>query len=169
MSIIIKKRILAQANYVLEKAVALYPLIPDLRRVEIKTDLRGEKAGQAVGKFGAYSARFNMEYAVAHLQHVLFEIVPHEIAHIVRFIEADDNSHGNGWKDTCKKLGGNPTTLHSMPMIFCKGRTFEYTTTNGFAVRVSEHMHNKVQAGAAYRYSVEEGIINRHCNFIVVV
>ena len=101
MSIIVKERILAQASYVLEKAVALYPQLPDLRKVEIQTNLRGEKAGQARRDYGEYHARFNLDYAVVHLQHVLFEIIPHEIAHIVRFIEAEDSSHGLNWKKTC--------------------------------------------------------------------
>lgn len=167
MTLIVKSRIIAQCNAALARASLLFPN-ENFTNVEIRFDLRGAQAAQARRDWDEYSMRFNLDYAMAHLDHLLADTVPHEVAHIARFKTHNDNTHGPGWKKLCLALGGTAEVTHGMPKIFSKGRTFEYVTTTGYTVRISEHMHNKVQRGAAYRYSVVEGDINSKCSYSVV-
>jgi SprT protein len=168
MTVVVQEQILMQCHSVFRRANSLFPHL-NFKQVEIKFNLKGHQAGQARRDWGEYSVRFNNEYAVYDLQHILSDTVPHEIAHLACFMdERLGKNHNSGWKKLCVDLGGTAQTTHPIPKVFCKGRTFQYVTTTGKEVRVSEHMHNKIQAGAAYRYSKAEGDVHRGCLYTVV-
>lgn len=164
--VIVQEQILIQCQAVLKKAGQLFPKL-DLRGISFKFDLRGHQAGQTRRDWGEYCVRFNREYAEHDVNHILVDTVPHEIAHIVRFMQ-NDGTHGREWKKVCVDLGGTALTTHTIPKVFCKGRTYEYVTTTGYAVRVSEHMHNRIQGGASYRYSKVEGDVHKDCDYKVI-
>lgn len=166
--LLVKEQILAKCQIVFAKAALLFPGV-DFNDVNILFNLKGQQVGKAVrNRWEEYSIHFNLDYAVAYPDHICDDTVPHEISHIAHFKRDDDPTHGVGWKKTCVDLGGSGDTCHPLPKIYCKGRTFEYTTTRGYFVRVSEHIHAKVQNGAAYDYGTFEGMINRNCAFFAV-
>lgn len=166
MTVIVQERIVERCHLVLRRASMLFPHV-NFSNVGIRFDLRGHQAGQCRREWGEITLRFNREYAEHDCEFILNDTVPHEVAHIARF-HYDDGTHGNDWKKTCVDLGGTAKATHPIPKIFCKGRTYEYITTTGYAVRVSEHMHTKIQGGAAYRYSKIEGDVHRACAYTIV-
>lgn len=164
---VIKKKIVARCNNAVARAAVLYPHI-SFAGIEVHFDLKGACAGQARKDYDVYSMRFNLEYAEHDLQILLEDTVPHEVAHIARFKDGKGPAHNAGWKKLCIELGGTGQTTHSAPKVYSKGKTYEYITTTGVIVRVSEHMHIKICNGALYRYSKAEGDIHSKCVWMVV-
>jgi predicted SprT family Zn-dependent metalloprotease len=167
--LMVQEQIFAQCQIVLAKAARLFPTLDlDIRGVDVLFNLKGTKIGVSKGlECGGYQMKFNLDYGVVYPHHIVNETVPHEVAHIVRFKAADDNSHGKEWRNIAVALGASGDTTHPLPLIF-KGKTIEYTTTRGYHKQVSEHVHRKIQAGAAYDYGLLEGIVNKNCYFFVV-
>lgn len=155
------------AQKCLEQAGKKYGL--DLSHVHIRFDLKGAAAGMAGYKGKTFYLRFNTTM-IQHegLDHILNETVPHEVAHIVCFVNPRlGSNHDNGWKRVCIDLGGSGKRCHSEQVIYAKGKTYEYTCTQGTTISMSEQRHRKIQQGASYTLK-KGGSINRDCEHRVI-
>jgi predicted SprT family Zn-dependent metalloprotease len=160
-------KVVNHCKHVIRKATRLFPHI-DLATVNFRFDLHGKQISQARSDYGEYSIRFNTSYFHS-IEYVIEDTIPHEIAHLCCFQDLSlGYQHDKGWATVCKELGGSGKTLHDIPVLYCR-ETYEYITSTGFVVRVSKIMHDKVQNGAIYRYSVLEGDINCKCEWFLVV
>lgn len=168
-------KVLTRVHEVFGVAEKLYGV--DLGDVRIRFDLFGSLAGQAGaqrneagGKFHSFYVRFNKDMLHREaFDHVHSEAVPHEVAHIVCLKRPELGSgHNRGWADVCKALGGKGSVAHNEAIVYGRGKTYEYLTTQGFVVRVSQQIHNRVQKGYVYAFGAGQGIINETCVFSIV-
>lgn len=163
-----QQQVLDNCKAVFAKAKELYNL--DLSHVGIHFDLKGRSAGQACKRGSQYHMRFNRDMLTREaFDHVLNNTVPHEIAHIVCFMNPTlGRGHDNGWARVCTQLGGNATRCHSEDVVYGKGSTYEYITTAGHSVRVSDKIHRNVQRGTSYTYRQGKGKVNSTCTYTIV-
>lgn len=141
----------------------------DLSKVTIRFDLKGRAAGQAGRVGNQYYMRFNHDMLGREaFDHVLNNTVPHEIAHIVCFMNPSlGSNHNHGWARVCMSLGGTGAKFHKEEVVYGKGSTYEYTTTQGFQVRCSQQLHSRIQSGTTYTYR-GKGKVDKACAFTVV-
>ena len=151
-----------------DKAKELYGL--DLSRVHIRFDLKGRAAGQACRRGSQYAIRYNHDMLTREaFDHVLNNTVPHEVAHIVCFMDPRLGSdHNSGWERVCKALGGTGATRHKEEVVYGKGCTYEYTTDRGNKVRVGDKYHKDIQAGRPLRYRNGIGTVTKQCAYSIV-
>jgi len=132
----------------------------DCSNVQIRFDLRGRVAGMAGCRFNFFGGstfdhfvRFNVDMiANDSYDHIINDTVPHEFAHIVCYMNPLlGRNHDAGWKKVCMALGGSGERCHSEKVSYAKGKTFQYLTTVGRLVTVSENRHRKIQSGVTYR------------------
>lgn len=142
----------------------------DLSNVQVRFDLRGRAAGQAMRKNGVYIVRFNRDMLTRDaFNHVLKDTVPHEYAHIMCFMDPTrGGGHDYGWARVCIALGGSGATCHREEVVYGKGNTYEYTTTAGHKVRLSQIRHRRIQQGGRLLYRGGKGEVNRTCAFSIV-
>lgn len=154
------------------KAKELYGL--DLSNVGIRFDLKGRAAGMACmrGVRGAphFYMRFNRDMLTREaFEHQLNNTVPHEVAHIVCFMNPKlGRNHDSGWERVCIALGGTGLTRHQEEVVMGKGTTYEYTTDRGHKVRIGDRHHRKVQAGNPLIFRKGKGAINQFCSYSIV-
>lgn len=162
-----QQQIIQRCNAIIETVKTTYGI--DLSNVSVRFDLRGRAAGVAMRRGNVYSIRFNADMLTRDaFDHVLNHTVPHEYAHIIcMMVPRLGSGHDSGWKRVCVSLGGNGKTRHSEDVVFSKGVTYEYTTTLGHPVRVSQIMHNKIQRGAQYTCG-RQGSLAPGCQHVIV-
>lgn len=143
-----------------------------LPTIDVRFDLRGATAGQAGRRAGAYGytyfMRFNRDMMLNESwDHLFNNTVPHELAHIVCFVDNSDRGHGVVWRRWCRALGGNAERCHKEAVVYAKGRTFVYTTSTGQTYNLSETKHRRVQQqGAVYTFRDSRmGKIDRQCAY----
>jgi predicted SprT family Zn-dependent metalloprotease len=135
--------------------------LPD---IQVRFDLRGRVAGCAGSRGGRYFMRFNTDMMQnAGWLHVLNNTVPHELAHVICFVQGTDSGHGSTWARTCRALGGNGERCHSEQVTYAKGQTYVYTTSTGRTIHLSSIKHGKIQQGATYTGRGGLGRIDRSC------
>ena len=159
----------AKCAEVFAKAAGMYGL--DFSNVEIRFDLKGKCAGTASRKMGRYTLRFNFDMLQREaFDHVLNDTVPHEIAHLVCYMNPMLGSkHNPGWAQVCRRLGGSGARCHQEEVVYGKGRTFEYTSTTGHVCRISETIHKRIQAGQARTFAKRAlGQLNNACAYSIV-
>ena len=146
----------------------------DMSRVQVRFDLKGTAAGMA-GMQGLRSAptcylRFNTTMIDgAGYEHVLNDTVPHEVAHMVCFMNPRlGKGHDSGWARVCRALGGTGDTRHNEEVLYARGNTYEYTCTEGNTTRFSEQRHRKIQRGVARFNMKQGGTIDKTCAFELV-
>jgi len=163
-----RKQIIDKCNEVFARAQALYGL--DFSRVQVRFDLKGACAGQAGHRHGHYFIRFNTDMLKREaFDHVLNNTVPHEIAHTVcQMNPLLGRNHNSGWERVCRALGGTGATRHKEEVVYGKGLTYEYTTTNGAKVRVSQRIHANIVRGHTYSYKGNRGKLNSTCAHSIV-
>lgn len=146
------RQIVEKCNEVIARAQSQFQI--DLSKVQVRFDLRGRAAGQATRINGVYSVRFNRDMLTRDaFDHVLNNTVPHEFAHIVCFmVPSLGRNHDRGWESVCRRLGGEPKRCHTEKVVYGKGTTYEYTTSTGHDVRISQQIHNRIQSGASYGF-----------------
>jgi SprT protein len=135
--------------------------------ITVKFDLRGAAAGWArVSKSGEYSLRFNTDMMVNESwDHLFNDTVPHEVAHLIGYRMGHGMNHGREWRSLCIRLGGSGKRCHDEKVVYAKGSTFEYKTTTGRAVILSQIRHNRVQRqGEVYRWR-DGSKIDSTCTF----
>lgn len=160
---------------VVAKAKELYGI--DLSGVHISFNLRGRVAGRAMGKrlgdqqATNYQVKFNADMLTREAaEHVINETVPHEYAHILSFMNSSRFGHGHDytWAKTCRALGGSGATRHKEEVVFGTGTTYEYTTSTGKALRLSDKKHSQIQRGAVLRYNKGFGEVSITCAYSIV-
>ena len=140
--------------------------LPD---IQVKFDLRGRVAGWAGSRGGRYFMRFNTDMMQnAAWTHVINNTVPHELAHVICFVQGTDSGHGRVWVRTCRALGGNGERCHSEAVTYAKGETYVYTTSTGRTIHLSSIKHKKIQQGASYTGRRGLGRIDRSCAYHVL-
>lgn len=174
-----RKAIQLRCDEVFRKAEALYGV--DLRQVQILFNLRGRVAGMACckrhrflngGKAFDLRLRFNVDMIAGDsYEHIVTNCVPHEIAHLVCYVNPQlGSNHDRGWQRVCLALGGNGERCHSEDVVYAKGNTYEYTTSTGAKVRIGDKHHAKIQAGrvlTAHR-RVGGGTVTRESQYAII-
>lgn len=144
----------------------------DMSQVDVRFDLRGRAAGLAGcrriwgGGTSDHYLRFNVDMIAGDgFDHVYKETVPHEIAHIVCYMNPRlGANHNPGWKRVCRALGGTGERCHSEEVVYANGNTYTYITTCGASVNLSQQRHRKIQQG--HVYSVRgKGELNQSCKW----
>lgn len=159
------------ALQVLEKAGKHYGL--NTHHVDIRFDLRGRAAGMAGcrikgdGSTSDHYIRFNVDMIKnSGFEHVFKNTVPHEVAHVVCYMNpALGRGHNQGWRRVCQGLGGNGDTCHKQEVVFAKGHTYTYITTLGHKINLSQQRHRKIQRGSVYSLRGGLGILNKTCKW----
>jgi predicted SprT family Zn-dependent metalloprotease len=140
--------------------------LPD---IQVRFDLRGRVAGWAGSRGGRYFMRFNTHMMQnAAWTHVINNTVPHELAHVICFVQGTDSGHGRVWARTCRALGGNGERCHSEAVTYARGDTYVYTTSTGRTIHLSSIKHRKIQQGATYMGRQGLGRIDRSCAYHVL-
>ncbi len=163
-----QQQILDKCNAVFAKAAELYGL--DMSRVGIRFDLKGSAAGMACRRGAQYYIRFNRDMLAREaFDHVLKDTVPHEIAHIVCFMNpALGSNHNSGWERACVALGGNGTRCHEEDVVHGKGYTYEYITDRGHTIRIGDKYHAHVQRGLPLSFKRGKGTIRSNSPHSIV-
>jgi predicted SprT family Zn-dependent metalloprotease len=140
--------------------------LPD---IQVRFDLRGRVAGWAGSRGGRYFMRFNTDMMQnAAWTHVINNTVPHELAHVICFVQGTDSGHGRVWVRTCRALGGNGERCHSEQVAYARGDTYVYTTSTGRTIHLSSIKHKKIQQGASYTGRHGLGRIDSRCAYHVL-
>lgn len=164
-----QQQIIDRCKTIFAKVSEIYQL--DMGGVDIRFDLKGRAAGMACRRNGKhYYMRFNADMLKRDaFDHVITDTVPHEIAHIVCFMNPKlGSNHDAGWVNVCRILGGTGTRCHKEEVVYGKGATYEYTTTHGHQVRVSQTMHKRILNGTHYTYKNNKGKIDKTCAHTIV-
>ncbi len=154
---------------VFAKAKVLWPHL-DFANVAVRFDLKGRAAGMACRRGRHYFMRFNADMLEREaFDHIINDTVPHEIAHLVCFMDPSlGRNHDYGWATVCRKLGGSGARCHKEEVVYGKGSTYEYTTDKGHTYRVSETIHKKIQLGREYTLRGGKGKITKTCAHSIV-
>jgi predicted SprT family Zn-dependent metalloprotease len=155
---------------VLYRAEQLYGL--DMSQVRVRLDLRGRSAGQAGcrrtwgGGTSDHYVRLNVDMIdSAGFDHIYNETIPHEIAHVVCYMNPSlGDNHNAGWRRVCQALGGKGARCHEQEVVFANGNTYTYITTTGHKVNMSQQRHRKIQQGVVYQVR-GKGMINNRCDW----
>lgn len=123
-----------------------------LPNIDIRFDLKGRNAGQAIRHADQYTIRFNKDLVHNNsLKTIITDVVAHELAHIVLFYTHWGFGHDNMWKRICRILGGNGERCHSEQVESCrKSKQYEYTLSNGQTIVLGKTRHNRIQEGKIY-------------------
>lgn len=164
----------AKCMQVIELAKAAYGI--DMTGIQVSFNLSGRTAGKAGGKrlrdtvMSNYYVKFNRDMLTrVAADHIINDTVPHELAHIICFIRPElGKNHDYGWASVCRKLGGTGKRTHDEDVVFGNGTTYEYTTSTGKKMRISDQKHAKVQRGHVLRYSKGFGSISITCPYSIV-
>lgn len=141
-----------------EKARQLYGEAVPMPSIEFfsrKTGLAGSAHWSVNGSGRDYSVKFNQEAIKNHLDHILKDTVPHEVAHIVNFaLPATGHAHDKGWKAVCIALGGTGQRLHDLSLTRRRWkRPYVYLDTTGVERKVTSVIHRRIQKqGVWYKY-----------------
>lgn len=160
-----KAQVLEKINQLIARANQLYNIT--LPPIATRFDLRGRSAGQASYYRGQYAMRFNTDMMTNDgWDHLFNNTVPHELAHIVCFYKPQlGRNHDNGWRRVCVALGGNGERCHKEEVTYAKGNTYNYRTTSGHVIAVSQVIHQRIQQGRTYRLRQNKGALNRQCEY----
>ena len=164
----------AKMKEVREKALALLRQSEQLYgikvpEVEIRFDLKGRAAGMAGYKGAYFYMRFNLGMMMTEAwDHIIDDTVPHEVAHIVCYVNPSlGRRHDHGWKRVCAQLGGSAKRTHSELVLYAKGKTFRYVSTENHTVHLSANMHESIQRGRTY-HTKAKGMFDKSCQFALV-
>ena len=167
----------AKCKEVFAKAKELYPHL-NFDNVGIRFDLKGRAAGMACGRGyffdfdRTYYIRFNIDMLMREAaKHIIDETVPHEVAHLVNFMDpSTGRKHDFGWQRVCIALGGTGEQFHKEEVVYAHGNTYEYTSTTGHKHRLSEQRHRKIQGDKTnwLRYKHGGGQVDHTCAFTIV-
>jgi SprT protein len=116
---------------------------------EIKYDLEGRTAGQAIG---THTIRLNLTLLRENRQDMLENTLPHEIAHCVvaaRYPRA--KAHGYEWERVMRLLGLSPTRCHNYETTPARiHKKFEHHCLCPEPHLVGSAVHNRILAGKYY-------------------
>jgi len=132
-----------------------------LPQIDIRFDLRGRAAGMAGRDRQGYYVRFNTDMMQnSSWDHLIQDTVPHELAHIVCYVNPLlGRNHNPGWARVCRQLGGTGSRCHKEQVTYATGKTYYYTTSTGHTVTLSQQRHRKIQQGMTYRFRAGKGTV----------
>lgn len=161
--------VIARCKELFEKVEQKWPHL-NMKNVGIRFDLRGRAAGMACYRPGQAFIRFNTDMLGREaFDHLINNTVPHEIAHIVCFMDPRlGSNHDSGWQDVCTALGGNGARCHKEEVVYGKGHTYEYLTDAGHKVRIGDRHHKHVQGGRPLRFLKGKGTITNMSAYSIV-
>ena len=130
-------RYVADVHACLKKASEMFGVNLNPANVVIDCDLFGRTAGWAhPAKAGKYRLRFNQE-AIIKFPEKMADTIPHEVAHLVCFANpSHGRNHDQGWKNVCRRLGGDESRTHDMVLTPPKKRRSFATSTMWLAKSV---------------------------------
>ena len=139
----------------LREAFAIYGIALPVDAVRIRNDIRGQVAGWASwksrGEHITYGLRFNHEAILKHNDDMTNDTIPHEVAHIVCYINPSlGKGHDDGWKAVCRRLGGDDSRTHDMVLTKAKvvpSRRQKYILPDGRVCQVGPKHHKMIQGG----------------------
>lgn len=119
----------------------------ELEDTEILFDLKGQCAGQAAHRYGEYKLRFNFEAIQKDFNDMAYDTVPHEVAHLVCFVNPRlGKNHNRGWQKVCRALGGSAERTHDMVLTRArKVKRFVYVLEDGTELKLTKGKHTKLQ------------------------
>lgn len=132
-------------------------------KVELKLDLKGRAAGEAIHYLDTdqYVIRINPALS---LDFILSDTLPHEVAHVLQGAFGSKLDHGRAWEFYCKQLGGTGLMYHTQPLEPSrKMRQWKYIV-GGSEVIMSTIRHNRVQKGVQYTFG--EGLLVSKEHFV---
>jgi SprT protein len=115
----LKKQLIDQTNHFVERARQLGYATPD--HLDITFDIRGRVSGYAWRQGGDCGIRYNLDIAKENASVFLGRTVPHEVAHIVCYLNYPSrkvgrkrrNPHGEHWQRVMREFGVSPKRCHS--------------------------------------------------------
>jgi len=143
----------------------------DFANVGIRFDLKGRAAGMACMRGGRqFYMRFNADMLGREaFDHLLNETVPHEIAHIVCFMDPSlGRDHNSGWVRVSQRLGCSGKRYHSEEVVNGKGTTYEFVTDRGHKVRIGDKHFSYLQTGKPVTFKRGMGQITKCMAYSIV-
>lgn len=134
----------------------------ELPFIDVKFNLRGKCAGQAVKRDNEYFIRINSDLLNGEgYDHILNNTLPHELAHIICFYLGIGKGHDKVWKDLCIALGGTGKRCHDLMVTPARvTQQYVYKATCGTVVKVGKIQHNRIQNGnKRYRVNSTGGFL----------
>ncbi|RJS94463.1 SprT-like domain-containing protein [Salinisphaera sp. Q1T1-3] len=123
---------------------------------EVRFDLRGRAAGQAV--FARRSrrchVRINADLLASHPREMLDETVPHEIAHVVvyRLYGTRAKPHGREWQSLMQAFGVDASPCHALPAEPVRRlKQYRYVCGCDEPAWLTSIRHKRACNGTAYR------------------
>ena len=115
-----------------------------------------------------YNLEVNVQAIEVDWDHVTYETIPHEMAHIVNHcINGRVKTHGIEWKRIARRLGCQGNRTHEMPLQKVRqrkpSRKFTYLATCGTEVEISSIRHGRIQRGSYYTLRSTRGKITANC------
>ena len=132
-------------NEIRAKALDLYGFN---RSVRFIVRNMGTSGGWA--RYDNFQIELNVQYLQTSRQAV-YEVLAHEVAHLVCFDKKLGKGHDKGWKRVCLALGGNGNRCHSFnfkPKRKTRQAVYE---VNGQTVKVGLIQHRRLQSNPNYR------------------
>lgn len=136
--------------------------------IGIHFNVKGKAAGWAINEGDSYHVRFNKEAIALDWDHMVKEIIPHEIAHIVGMTkpELGAKGHNYNWRQIARSLGCSGDRCHTIKLTPGRKVTkYRYVMSCGDVFEVGAKIHNKLQALghlAGYRHRVTRELIDKH-------
>jgi SprT protein len=117
---------------------------------------------------GSLIIEINTEAVEKHLDYVLNDTIPHEVAHLVTYLRPElGSAHNKGWKQVCEALGGSSKRCHSLQLTKRRPtRMFSYTTDRNEDISLTIIRHNKLQNRKVLSYTTKSGSLISRSDFI---
>lgn len=158
----LSSQILDRAATLLERAAVSYQLpAKELAKLTFSTDLRGRAAGKIEfhrawrNRISRIKIRFNLEAARLSPDHMLNDVIPHELAHLVVFLtygRKQVQPHGEEWQQICQQLGGSAEVTHQLELQRVRQhRRWLYRDSLGQEHALTTVRHNRLQKGGRYQ------------------
>lgn len=134
---------------ILDIAKSLYPEMYDFeyRFKECKGVAAGKAGFKVTNGKRSYYIKLNIDMMVRGMEewnHIFFDTIPHEVAHLVDYVRRGKSGHDKIWRDIAISLGCKGDRCHNLDVV-ARGRHRYYI--DGFGkVNVSQYSHEKIQS-----------------------
>lgn len=122
---------------------------------EVRFDLRGRSAGQAIyaRRSRVCAIRINAALLASHPREMLDETVPHEVAHVAiyRLYGNRVRPHGPEWKALMRAFGLDPSPCHTLPAEPARTlKRFRYECACDEPAWLTSIRHKRAKGGTKY-------------------
>lgn len=124
-------------------------IFPHFAQPASDSNLKGNSAGQATLRRGELILRFNIEAIEKAYTDMVEDTIPHEVAHLVCFLDPTyGKNHNQGWSDMAKSLGGSGERIHKIRLSKARRvRRYCYVLSDGSELALTKDQHLKLQEG----------------------